>query len=296
MKETIIRSALQLFSKEGYTSTSMQRIAEECGISKASLYKYFDSKEELLIQVFEQSLTRMFQQAQEITVNDSLSNRERFVQKIILELEVNQEQRAFVNLIIRAMPVHQNQKVKDLMSRTKSALMNWHKRSLLEAYGEDIRPFVWDLVVVFQGTIREYIVLMMDDYKVLDKNNIAELLVSHFDAIVASFNKDHTVLTTSLMSEYETFRLFDKQRSEEQIFMDIVNHISHKAESLSSVKKREVQDAIKKLLYHLKSDKDERLLIEALCLYIDARVSIRDEIERITQLMKNRQCKEGYST
>lgn len=296
MKETIIRSALQLFSREGYTSTSMQSIAEECGISKASLYKYFDSKEELLIQVFEQSLTRMFQQAQEITVNDTLSNRERFVQKIILELEVNQEQRAFVNLIVRAMPIHQNQKVRDLMSRTKTALMNWHKRSLLEAYGEDIRPYVWDLVVVFQGTIREYIVLMMDDYKVLDKNKIAELLVSHCDSIVAGFNKEHTVLSTSLMNEYETFTLFDKQRTEEEIFMDIVDRISQKAETLSAGKKNEVQNAIEQLLFHLKSEDGQHLLIEAICLYIDARVSIKEEIERITQLLKNRHCKEGYST
>ncbi|MDQ0205789.1 TetR/AcrR family transcriptional regulator [Alkalicoccobacillus murimartini] len=295
MKETIIESALRLFSNEGYTSTSMQSIAEECGISKASLYKHFESKEDLLVQVFEHSLQRMFQRAQEIAVDETISPKERFLQKIILELEVNQEQRAFINLIIRAMPIHQNPKVRELMKRTKAALMNWHKICLLEAYGELVQPYIWDIVVVFQGTLREYIVLMMDDYKVMDKSHVASLLVSHLDAIVAATNKPAAILTPTLMNDYERFDLFDKKMTEEEIFSDILIKLEYKTDQGPQNKQDELREAIEQLKTYFYQGGDQQVLIEALCLYIDSRIPIKEEIQRIQHLLKNRKCKEGIS-
>jgi|LGVE01.1.fsa_nt_gb AcrR family transcriptional regulator len=44
----IVEAALKLFAEDGYTSTSMQSIAKEAGVSKGNLYNYFESKEELL--------------------------------------------------------------------------------------------------------------------------------------------------------------------------------------------------------------------------------------------------------
>ncbi|MFC4244520.1 TetR/AcrR family transcriptional regulator [Gryllotalpicola reticulitermitis] len=42
------RVALELFSKYGYEATSMQRIADEVGIKKPSLYYHFAGKEEIV--------------------------------------------------------------------------------------------------------------------------------------------------------------------------------------------------------------------------------------------------------
>ena len=40
-KEHIIETGRDLFEKKGYYNTSMQDVAEACGISKATLYKLF---------------------------------------------------------------------------------------------------------------------------------------------------------------------------------------------------------------------------------------------------------------
>ena len=45
-KEHIIETGRDLFEKKGYYNTSMQDVAEACGISKATLYKLFRSKED----------------------------------------------------------------------------------------------------------------------------------------------------------------------------------------------------------------------------------------------------------
>jgi AcrR family transcriptional regulator len=49
----IIEVAAELFDRRGYHETSMQSIAEGAGIRKATLYYYFRSKEEILVDLHE---------------------------------------------------------------------------------------------------------------------------------------------------------------------------------------------------------------------------------------------------
>ena len=48
IKESIIKAAQDLFRKYGYHKTSVNEIAKKAKIAKATIYKYFDSKEALL--------------------------------------------------------------------------------------------------------------------------------------------------------------------------------------------------------------------------------------------------------
>lgn len=47
-REQILRSAAALFARRGYAGTSMNDVAEACGVSKAALYHYVRDKEALL--------------------------------------------------------------------------------------------------------------------------------------------------------------------------------------------------------------------------------------------------------
>ncbi len=47
-KAEIHAAALELFSSRGYEKTSLREIAEQVGITKASLYYHYSSKQELL--------------------------------------------------------------------------------------------------------------------------------------------------------------------------------------------------------------------------------------------------------
>ena len=48
IKESIKRAAQELFRKFGYHKTSVNEIAKKARIAKATIYKYFDSKEQIL--------------------------------------------------------------------------------------------------------------------------------------------------------------------------------------------------------------------------------------------------------
>ena len=49
-REKIIEYALNIFSKKGYTHTTMTDIASGLGVSKGAIYEYFQSKEKLFIE------------------------------------------------------------------------------------------------------------------------------------------------------------------------------------------------------------------------------------------------------
>jgi AcrR family transcriptional regulator len=51
--------ALRLFAQNGYHSTTLDEVAAKIGVTKATLYYYFNSKEELLRAILNRSLSRM---------------------------------------------------------------------------------------------------------------------------------------------------------------------------------------------------------------------------------------------
>jgi AcrR family transcriptional regulator len=60
-RQNILSAALKLFSKNGYSSTSIRNIAKAADISDGLLYRYFNSKEELAIEVFKSAFTTLDQ-------------------------------------------------------------------------------------------------------------------------------------------------------------------------------------------------------------------------------------------
>jgi AcrR family transcriptional regulator len=61
-RTTILDIAYDAFMQDGYSGTSMSRIAAKLGGSKTTLYNYFASKKDLFVAVAERESTRLFDQ------------------------------------------------------------------------------------------------------------------------------------------------------------------------------------------------------------------------------------------
>ena len=53
-KEHLVQTALELFYRDGFHSTGIDKILRESGVAKMTLYKHFRSKEELILAVLEE--------------------------------------------------------------------------------------------------------------------------------------------------------------------------------------------------------------------------------------------------
>ncbi|HXF25523.1 MAG TPA: TetR/AcrR family transcriptional regulator [Gemmatimonadaceae bacterium] len=62
-QQAILRAAFDEFAAHGFSASSLNRIIDAAGISKGSLYYYFDDKEELYAHVARRELGRLFEAA-----------------------------------------------------------------------------------------------------------------------------------------------------------------------------------------------------------------------------------------
>lgn len=58
-RETILARAAHLFATRGYSATSMNEVAEACGLSKATLYHYYRDKYALLFSIADTHVERL---------------------------------------------------------------------------------------------------------------------------------------------------------------------------------------------------------------------------------------------
>jgi len=58
-REMILAHAAALFARGGYPGTSMNQVAQACGLSKATLYHYYRDKYELLVSIAEGHVARL---------------------------------------------------------------------------------------------------------------------------------------------------------------------------------------------------------------------------------------------
>ncbi|TFZ06191.1 TetR/AcrR family transcriptional regulator [Ramlibacter henchirensis] len=58
-REAILASAARLFATQGYSATSMNQVADACGLSKATLYHYYRDKYALLFSIADTHVERL---------------------------------------------------------------------------------------------------------------------------------------------------------------------------------------------------------------------------------------------
>ncbi len=58
-RQAILDQAAQLFARHGYSATSMNQVAEACGLSKATLYHYYRDKYSMLVSIADEHVSRL---------------------------------------------------------------------------------------------------------------------------------------------------------------------------------------------------------------------------------------------
>lgn len=73
-KYVIMEKAIELFTKQGFTSTSIQQITDECGISKGAFYLSFNSKKELIMAIIDHFMMQFHEKIDNIVNHTEKEN------------------------------------------------------------------------------------------------------------------------------------------------------------------------------------------------------------------------------
>jgi len=71
MKEYILQAAGDLFAKQGFNSTSVDNIAAQAQVAKVTLYKYYKSKELLIIEYLKTQDQKLWKKLSETTQQET---------------------------------------------------------------------------------------------------------------------------------------------------------------------------------------------------------------------------------
>lgn len=100
-KELIFDGALRSFAEKGYNETTMEQIAEACGVAKGTLYYNFKTKEELYIFVIELGVERFIRMIRDyIEAADPNYFRMRLTRLIDAHLDFFQQETSFCRLLL----------------------------------------------------------------------------------------------------------------------------------------------------------------------------------------------------
>lgn len=111
--EQIILAAMQVFAARGFADARMEDIAEAAGLSKGTLYLYFDSKDAVIEAILNAFITREMDAARAVIaaggpVEDRLIAMSRVMAADLVEIEpFTPLYLEFLALALRKQPVHQ---------------------------------------------------------------------------------------------------------------------------------------------------------------------------------------------
>lgn len=118
-KEEILTKALEVFSREGYKDSNLSLIAQECNISRPTIYQYFHDKEEIYYYAVKLVTSDMFRRYADIawssvgTVSEKLKsicndiitigsqNRDSLTALVDVMIQLKKEGKDFSDIIMR---------------------------------------------------------------------------------------------------------------------------------------------------------------------------------------------------
>lgn len=184
-KEQIIKTAMQLFAVKGSSSTSMQEIAELCGISKGSLYLVFKSKEELERSIYIYCF-RMIRDPLQREEQQSRSNpKEKLRNQVEILLTHVYELREFLQRQFQEIAGKGGTEVPEWIRKSNAPLLLWFQNKLEILYGREILPYTGDLFLFADGMIHAFIRLIFNQESPVAIARLADNLVDLLDIVAA---------------------------------------------------------------------------------------------------------------
>ena len=150
-KILIIDKSVELFAKNGFESTSVQDITEACGISKGAFYLHFESKNSLLISIFQLFLDK-FTEKVSSALEMEISPKEKLELFLRIQFEETDHYSNFILMLLREQTKPDNNDLFLLMKKMDTQLNDNLSTLLVDIYGEDIKNHLVDMIIMIKGS------------------------------------------------------------------------------------------------------------------------------------------------
>jgi AcrR family transcriptional regulator len=180
-REIIIKKALKLFAHKGYRSTTMQDVAEACGMSKGSLYIHFKSKDVLLFHILKTFYQTVDTIIIEVEQQYFSSEKEKLVRQIETFLLQTIAHRELFSLLHRERLESVSPEIEELIQDHNLGMLRFIERRLIETYGQVFSPYAFDTTMFIGGIISTHMNLILMEQAEFDLEHLSRYFVRSLD-------------------------------------------------------------------------------------------------------------------
>ncbi|MBP3949949.1 TetR/AcrR family transcriptional regulator [Bacillus suaedae] len=286
-RQAILEKAVELFGSKGYQQTSIKEIADQLQISKGSVYSYFESKEDLIISIYEHYQQLTFERAFIVSLDSTLPIEERIVKQFKVQFEGISEYKSYMMMHMRGEGASSSDKLKGLEHRMRGRFFTWLAQSITDLFGVEILPYKWDLCWMIQSIYTAYMRLFASEQAPLKPEQLAQHLVTQMKQLGESYLKgeslpllteEHMAPFAVKMDEDGAFVPF-KQREEawKKLYKTI--------DTFKGEEKRKYQECANRISEEAGKERPEWLVIKGLCLVMKEEPSLADPVTELESLL-----------
>ncbi|MGM0845100.1 MAG: TetR/AcrR family transcriptional regulator [Bacillota bacterium] len=219
----IIEVGMRLFASKGFSTTSVQEIATESGISKGAFYLHFKSKDDLLLGILQYHFDIINSTIIEETKNID-DPREKLIREQMAVYSHFITHRDLLVMLAKEQAIPRNETVKQLIFEKQMETHQNYRKHIIEIYGSEIEPFSWDITLILEGIIKSYMSVLLFSKQDFDLRSLTEYMLNRLDSMVKDIHKDQpfftkekaeTVLSNILFSDQPKLSTVIKNLEEE---------------------------------------------------------------------------------
>ncbi|WP_158633953.1 TetR/AcrR family transcriptional regulator [Radiobacillus deserti] len=265
-KEKIINTAIDLFAKKGFYTTSIQEIAESSDVSKGAFYLHFHSKDELLLEIFKYYYELMNQKIQDAE-DLNKTPKENLIRQLEVQYEEILKHKSFIMTQLREQAITLNKDLYDFLRYKEIEFHKWYERVLVSVYGERVDPYTVDIVVLFEGMKNSLLQLLIQETVEVEPHRAATYLVERLDVLVNQIleAKEEPLITKEQMQKsYASI-----SSPKEQIVHEVNEELIRMQEVIAKLdvtedKKEELQGVIDFLTSEIKKETPKKFVIQGM--------------------------------
>lgn len=212
-RERILAAARELFSGNGYKTTSIQQIADTCKISKGAFYLHFRSKDQLLLALIERMEEESFARIENLRRDTNLDPREKLRRQIKLQIEDIVDNRDLSQIFLQETGLSLSEELVLFIRKCRFTWQKTQEAFLLEAYGPGLEKYLIDAAIALNGVLNEYYTILILEGVEIDINQLADYLLHLTDHIT-------TGLTNTDVPPMFTAEIMPSRRELEQQALD----------------------------------------------------------------------------
>jgi len=279
-EKIIIDSAIKFFAQKGFSSTSVQEIASDCGISKGAFYLYFKSKDSLLYKILQYYYDELIETLEEISQRP-VPSRDKYIDQLTFMFDHALKHKEFIIMQSKEQAIPLNNSIKELLAKMQAELQDYNLKGLLAIYGEEKKKYLLDLLIIQDGLIHSFLKVSILDSINVSSKDIASYLLKRLDSIITDMVKEneHPLFSNVFLKYIIKKPAINFMEDNHQHIVDAINSIQKKMEHIAN--KEEIEVTLEVLMTEIHAEEPRVPIIKGMLYNLNGYDDFQTEQKKI---------------